>query len=152
MRASPARQRLTPDGRLRPSPGDRCPVCAMSIDDGKKLASAIELQDGAAYYFCGTSCLLKAYLRPDVHLHVAKQDVKRVMTRDYFSGSPLDASAAIWVAGSDVVGPMGPAIVPLASEADASVFKARHGGSREFRLEQLSPELWDALQSARGKQ
>jgi nitrous oxide reductase accessory protein NosL len=40
----------------------------------------------------------------------------------------LDADTALFVVDSDVRGPMGLALVPAASQADAAVIVQRHGG------------------------
>ena len=70
---------------------------------------------------------------------------RRAVTPEYFGGEYIDALSAIWVAGSDVVGPMGPALVPLRNEADEQTFEARHGGQVTFRLAELDDEKWKAI-------
>ena len=131
---APARLGLDQQGRLRLGDGDRCPVCAMVVKNHPRFACAIATRDGRTCYFCGTGCLIRTWLHPEVYLGVGKKELERAVVQDYFQGRPLDALAAVWVAGSDVVGPMGPALVPLRSEADAEVFKRRHGGKETFRL------------------
>lgn len=140
----PAAVGLGADSSLRLSPEDRCPVCAMKVDKHKKFASAIVLDDETTFYFCGTGCMLKTWLHPDVFLGRAKGKLKRAVTQEYFGGKPIDAAQAHWVAGSDVVGPMGPVLVPLASEEDATTFKARHGGS-SFKFSELDDAKWEEL-------
>jgi nitrous oxide reductase accessory protein NosL len=114
----------------------------MKVAKHSKFASAIELGDGVTYYFCGTGCMLRSWLHPKVFLGVAKSQLGRAMTRDYFTGKPLNAARAVWIAGSDVVGPMGPAIVPLADEAAAATFRKRHGGRHTFKLSELDDTKW----------
>jgi copper chaperone NosL len=143
--AQPATKGLDEAGALQISDTDRCPVCAMKIHKHKKFASAIELADGTTYYFCGTGCLLKSWLHPEVFLSQSRDELKRAITREYFGGKFIDASSAYWVAGSDVVGPMGPALVPLASEADLATFRKRHGGKSTFRLTDLTDEKFASL-------
>lgn len=121
---------------------DRCPVCAMDPSKHPENAATIELDDGRTYHFCGTGCLLRTWLHPEVYLEVDRAHLKRAVVHEYFEGGELDAAAAVWVGGSDVVGPMGPALVPLASEEDAAVFRERHGGTHTFRLADLDDALW----------
>jgi nitrous oxide reductase accessory protein NosL len=135
---------LDADGHMHAGPDDRCPVCAMTVAD-KKLGSAVELADGRTWYTCGTGCLLKCWRNPEFYLGAGEQPVRRAVTRDFFTGEALDAAAAVWVAGSDVVGPMGPMIVPLANAEDAARFRERHGGTLEFRLEELDDALWERI-------
>jgi nitrous oxide reductase accessory protein NosL len=133
---------LTADGQMRIGPADRCPVCAMKAAEHPKFSSAIELDDGRAFYFCGTGCLIRSWLHPEVHLGVDRSHLGRAVTRDYFKGEQIDAERAIWVAGSDVVGPMGPALVPLKTGRDAETFKERHGGEHTFRLAEMTDDRW----------
>lgn len=150
---APAKRGLDAQGQMRPSEGDRCPVCAMDVTRHPKFASAIQLEDGSTYYFCGTGCLIKSWLHPEIFLARTKGELKRAVTREYFGGKTVDALAAHWVAGSDVVGPMGPALVPLEREADIETFKQRHGGKTTFKLSSLTDERWEQLtgKSARQK-
>jgi copper chaperone NosL len=147
-KARPAAEPLGKDGQLHLGDDDRCPVCAMPVAKHPKTAAAIQLQDGSTYYFCGTGCFIKSWLHPEVYLGADKARLFRAVVRDYFTGAPLDALKARWVAGSDVVGPMGPALVPLKDDADLAKFKERHGGKRVFTLGGMTDE---AFQSITGK-
>jgi nitrous oxide reductase accessory protein NosL len=144
--ASPAAalQGLDAAGQFRIGAEDRCPVCAMPVSDHAKFASAIELADGRTFYFCGTGCMIRTWMHPEAYLHAARTDLKRAVTRDYFAGQPLDAGEAVFVAGSDVVGPMGPALVPLRNDADVRTFNERHGGKTTFRLADMDDARWEA--------
>jgi nitrous oxide reductase accessory protein NosL len=117
----------------------------MPVVDHAKFASAIELKDGRTFYFCGTGCMIRSWMHPEVYLRASAADLARAVTRDYFAGQPLDAGEAVFVAGSDVVGPMGPALVPLRSEEDVRTFTARHGGTTTFRLAQMDDARWEAV-------
>jgi nitrous oxide reductase accessory protein NosL len=129
---------------MRISDSDRCPVCAMKAA-GRKLASAIALRSGETFYFCGTGCMIKSWLHPEIFLGHDKKQLARAVTTDYFSGKHIDALTARWVAGSNVVGPMGKAIVPLADEAAVKDFRRRHGGEHVFSLGELTDAKWKQL-------
>lgn len=144
-KVKPAAKALDGEGRMQFSEGDRCPVCGMAVSKHKKFASAIELKDGKAYYFCGTGCMIKSWLHPEVFIASSKEQLKRAVTPEYFAGKYVDALAARWVAGSDVVGPMGPALVPLKDDADLATFKKRHGGKATFKLGELDDATWEAI-------
>ena len=132
-------------GQMRISESDRCPVCAMRPHKHPKFASAIELKDGRTFYFCGTGCMIRSYRHPEVFLGTSQAQITKAVARDYFSGDPIDALNAVWVAGSDVIGPMGPALVPLKSAAGAADFRKRHGGKHTFQLAELDDEKWFAI-------
>lgn len=138
----PGVQPLTAQGQMQISAEDRCPVCAMKVRRHAKFASAIQLHDGTTYYFCGTGCMIRSWRHPEVFLNVPPSSLFRPLTQDYFSGKPLDARKAWWVAGSDIIGPMGPALVPLGKESDISVFRKRHGAKTIFRLHEMTDSKW----------
>lgn len=130
---------------LRPGEADRCPVCAMLPAKRPRNAAAIELTDGTTYYFCGTGCMIRAWRHPEAYLATSVDQLGRPVVQEYFDGQPIDARSVTWVAGSDVVGPMGPALVPLRSAEDASVFEERHGGAHRFALEELTDARWTEI-------
>ena len=136
-------------GHMHIGEKDRCPVCAMKVKDHSKFASAIQLKNGITYYFCGTGCMIRSWMHPEAFLGVQKDLMETPIVRDYFTGKEMDARHAIWVAGSDVVGPMGPALVPLRNKEDFEAFLRRHGGTTSFRLEDMTPDKWRAITGKR---
>jgi copper chaperone NosL len=145
MRPPAAQQPLADDGQMRIGPQDRCPVCGMLPSKRLQTATAMVLADGRTYYFCGNGCLLLTWHNTATYLNVPRERIQRMVVQDYFSGTPLDARVALWVAGSDVIGPMGKALVALSTEAEVARFKERHGGTRVFQLSEMDDALWAAL-------
>lgn len=144
---SPAagQQSLAPDGRLRISGEDRCPVCAMLPIRYPRFAAAIVLEDRRTFYFCSPGCMLKTWLHPDIFLGVAATQLQRAVALDYLSGEALEARNVFWVSGSDVVGPMGPALAPLKNAAHLEAFRRRHGAKHVFRMDDLTHDNWETL-------
>jgi copper chaperone NosL len=136
---------LAEDGRLQMSNGDRCPVCGMFPVKWPQSAAGMMLVDGRTFYFCGNGCMLRTWRDAQVHLDISRSLIQRMVVQDYFSGEPLDAAAAFWVAGSDVIGPMGPALVALKTMQEVDHFKSRHGGRIVFQLDQMDDALWNSL-------
>jgi copper chaperone NosL len=141
----PAAQPVGADGRMHIGAADRCPVCAMTVKAHRKFASAIQLKDDTTFYFCATGCMIRAWMHPEAFLKTPKSNLQRCVVQDYFSGEHVDGRSVIWVAGSDVVGPMGPALVPLKNEKDLAAFRGRHGGRTTFRLDDLSDFNWERM-------
>lgn len=139
---APAMKTLAPDGQMQLSEPDRCPVCAMFPARRPQTAAAMTLKSGETFYFCGNGCLLRTWLRPTAYLGREQAQIDRLVVRDYFSGKPVDARTATWVAGSDVVGPMGPAIIALGDAGQLETFKKRHGGKTVFTFDQIDDTLW----------
>lgn len=141
----PAATALAADGRMQIGNADRCPVCAMFPARQPHAAAAMTLKTGQAFYFCSNGCLLRAWLRPTAYLGRERESIARLVVQDYFSGEPIDASTATWVAGSDVIGPMGPAIIALGDRSQLDAFKRRHGGRTVFSLDQVDDDLWKQI-------
>ena len=141
---SPGRRPLGGDLALQIDPADRCPVCAMPVIQHVKFAAAIQLVDGTTYYFCATGCMIRSWMHPEIYLGRKKTELARPVVQEYLSGRPMDAREAVWVAGSDVIGPMGPYLTPL-SEAHQAAFQKRHGGQRTFRLAEMDDDLWKTI-------
>jgi nitrous oxide reductase accessory protein NosL len=107
-------------------------------------AAGLRLADGRTFYFCSNRCLLTAWRQPHRHLG-ANARIDRMVVLDYFSGKPLDGLTAWWIAGSDVIGPMGPVLVTLESEQDVKAFQRRHGGTQVFKPGQIDASLWNTI-------
>jgi nitrous oxide reductase accessory protein NosL len=110
-----------------------------------KFASAIQLKSGETYYFCGTGCMIRTWMHPEVFLNVSTDKLDRCVVPEYFSGEHINGLSAFWVAGSDVVGPMGPALVPLKSGDDVDAFRKRHGGKVVFKMGELDDQRWEEI-------
>jgi len=50
--------------------------------------------------------MIRSWMHPEAFLGVQKDLMETPIVRDYFTGKEMDARHAIWVAGSDIVGPM----------------------------------------------
>ena len=141
----PGLKPLDESGTMQISNQDRCPVCAMQVNKHKKFACAVQLMNGNTFYFCGSGCMIRSWMHPDIFLGAAKEELRRSVVQDYFTGEQVPGRSVHWVAGSDVIGPMGPALVPLKNEQDLAVFKKRHGAKAVFRLSEMTDEKWQQL-------
>ena len=133
---------LDESGRIQISPEDRCPVCGMKVIRYPKFACAIQLHDNTTYYFCSTGCMIRSWMHPEIYLGVRSNKLRRPVVKEYFTGRQIDARDILFVFGSDVIGPMGPALVPVMNENYLKVFKKRHGGKSEFSLNNLNDTKW----------
>jgi nitrous oxide reductase accessory protein NosL len=141
----PGLKPLNESGAMQISSQDRCPVCAMQVSKHKKFACAVQLINDKTFYFCGTGCMIRSWMHPEIFLGVTKQNLKRSVVQDYFTGEQVPGRSVYWVAGSDVIGPMGPALVPLKNEQHLDAFKKRHGAKAVFRLSEMTDEKWQQL-------
>jgi nitrous oxide reductase accessory protein NosL len=59
----------------------------------------------------------------------------------YYDQKPIAASAAFFVKGSDVYGPMGHELVAFVSEEESQEFLQDHAGEEILRLDVITPDV-----------
>lgn len=127
---------------IAPSKKDKCPVCGMLVYMYKDWGSKVEFNDGSTVYFDGPKDMLRYYM--DIGKYTpgkAKADVKGILVTEYYDLEPMDAKAAFYVLGSDVMGPMGQELVPFKSEAQAMGFMRDHKGKSILKFLEISPRI-----------
>ncbi|PIE72920.1 MAG: hypothetical protein CSA20_05485 [Deltaproteobacteria bacterium] len=100
----------------------RCMRCGMVVAEQPQWEGRSQRGDEQLSY-CSPKCLLLT--------NPADADAKdlTITVKDYYSTKCIDASQAWYVAGSDVIGPMGPDLVPFEKKEDAEAFMKEHMGS-----------------------
>ncbi|MGD9210826.1 MAG: nitrous oxide reductase accessory protein NosL [Desulfobacteraceae bacterium] len=137
-----AKTGLDSKGHMHIHKSDRCPLCAMFPARYPEFSCALKLTDNRTYYFCSPRCLLRVWGEPTRFLKVSKDKITHIIVRHYFTGEQMDGKTALWVSGSNVIGPMGPALVPLKTHSEVATFKKRHGAKQVFRLMELTSNDW----------
>lgn len=127
-----------------PKPGakDLCPVCGMLVSKYPHWVATIVYKDGHAHHFDGAKDLFKFWFDPPKYAagH-SREQMARIAVTDYYNLQRIDAKTALYVIGSDVLGPMGNEFVPLANLADAEEFLKEHKGKRILRFDQITKEM-----------
>jgi len=125
---------------------DKCPVCGMFVAKYPDFVAQIVFTDGSYAVFDGAKDMFKYFL------HLKKynpgkntSDITSVYVTDYYSLTLIDGRTASYVIGSDVFGPMGRELIPLAQEQDARSFMKDHTGKQVLRFEAVTPELLQGL-------
>ncbi len=124
---------------VMPTAMDRCPVCGMFVAKYPDFLAQVIYRDGAHTLFDGAKDLFK-YLHnlPTYAPSRRAADIAAVYVTDYYTLTPIDAKRAWYVLGSDVYGPMGRELIPLATEREAKEFLADHKGPRLLRFEEVT--------------
>ncbi|MDQ5945879.1 MAG: copper chaperone NosL [Pseudomonadota bacterium] len=135
-----------------PKPGarDLCPVCGMLVSKYPNWAATVLYKDGHAHHFDGAKDLFK-YLQ-DLSKYAPghrAEDMLSIAVTDFYNLEKIDARQALYVVGSDVLGPMGHELVPLATRTDANDFMKDHKGKRLLSFDQVTKEIAEKLD--RGK-
>jgi nitrous oxide reductase accessory protein NosL len=135
-----------------PDPGERdtCPVCGMFVARYPEWIATVVYRDGHAHHFDGAKDLFK-YL-----LDLARwapghraEDIATVAVTDYYAVQRIDARAAWYVIGSDMLGPMGHELIPHPTEAEAQEFLRDHKGVRVLRHGDVTLDLLRRLDEGR---
>jgi len=135
-----------------PKPGnkDLCPVCGMLVSKYPNWIAIVMYKDGHAHYFDGAKDMFK-YLG-DLHKYAPNHrmaDISGVWVTEFYGLTKIDARKALYVIGSDVLGPMGNEFVPLENQHDADDFLKEHKGKRIITFEQATPDV--AVKLDKGK-
>jgi len=120
---------------------DKCPVCGMFVAVYKNWLAQIIFTDGSYAVFDGPKDMFRYYLNVKKY-NPAKtaSDISIVYVTEYYSTALIDSRKAVFVQGSDVNGPMGAELVPLATEAAAKDFMKDHKGSRILKFSEVTVE------------
>jgi nitrous oxide reductase accessory protein NosL len=124
-----------------PGSGERCPVCGMFVALHPTWVAALRRPDGAPAYFDGPKDLFRWLLTAK-----GREQGGEPIVTDYYSTQSIAARGAWFVAGSDVLGPMGRELVPFASEKEARGFLRDHGGTAVLPFADVTPEVLRALE------
>ncbi|MEJ1295968.1 MAG: nitrous oxide reductase accessory protein NosL [Candidatus Sedimenticola sp. (ex Thyasira tokunagai)] len=134
-----------------PKPGinDTCPVCGMFVAKYPEWVATVLYKDGHTHHFDGAKDLFK-YLHNMPKWAPGDKAENIILTgvTEYYSLKLIDARKAYYVIGSDVLGPMGHELIPLATADDAKEFLADHKGKRILRYDEIGPEIPEKLDKA----
>lgn len=131
----------------RVGPKDKCPVCGMFVAKYPDFAAQVKFRDGRVFHFDGAKDMFKFYLDlPRYAPGRRASDVTAIFVTTYYDLKPIDGKTAVFVAGSDVYGPMGRELIPFATRAEAEDFLRDHHGKRILRFRDVTPPVLDQLE------
>ncbi len=125
-------------------------MCGMFVSKYPQWIATVLYRDGHAHHFDGAKDLFK-YLQDLAKWAPGRrrEDIQAIGVTEYYGLSRIRAQDAWFVIGSDVLGPMGHELVPLASQAEAEEFVRDHQGKRILRFDAVTPELIKRLDEGR---
>ena len=107
----------------------KCPVCGMYPAVSPKWHSQVHFNDGTFLAFDGCKDMFKFLLHISSYdKKHAKDDVNAVFVKDFHSGKWINALDTYFVAGSNVLGPMGKQLIPFSDNDKAMEFINSNGG------------------------
>ena len=123
----------------RPTSSDRCKVCGMFVEKYRNWIAIVSFEDGAQLFFDGPKDMFKYILNPKKY-NGRTSGISGVFVTDYYSTRFIDAREAFFVAGSDVMGPMGHELVSIGNADDARTFLEDHAGTAILSFGEVTPE------------
>jgi copper chaperone NosL len=109
----------------------------MPIDSKSPWNADLALSDGEKRSFDSPRCALLAW-------RTGQAKAERVLVQEYYSREWRDGSDVLFVSSSDVIGPMGPDLVPV-DPSRAQQFAREHTGTRPLALADVTLELLKEL-------
>lgn len=125
-----------------PGPQDTCPVCGMFVARYPEWITTVQFKDGHADHFDGPKDYFKYLFDMKKYaLGRTREQISGMGVTEYYGLKLVDARQALYVAGSDVLGPMGHELVPLMTAADARDFMKDHAGKALLTFDEVTPDL-----------
>ncbi len=124
---------------LKPGPENKCPVCGMFVSKHADFLAEIVFEDGVCAFFDGAKDMFRFYF--DMAAYVPSRtaaDIAAIYVTDYYSLEMIDGRKAFYVIGSDVLGPMGRELIPVAGEAEAATFLEDHKGRAVLKFADIT--------------
>lgn len=134
----------------KPGPRDLCPVCGMLVSKYPNWTATVVWKDGHAHHFDGAKDMFK-FLH-DLAKYAPghpQENIAGMFVTDFYNLAKMDARKALYVTGSDVLGPMGHELVPLATREDAADFMRDHKGRRVLGFGEVTRDVAAGLDTGR---
>lgn len=126
--------------------GAKCPVCGMFVAKYPNWVATARFKDGTISWYDGPKDMFSHYFDTARYTPGKRQDdIVALAVKEYYSLAPIDARNAFFVAGSDVLGPMGSELIPFRSEKDAKSFKLDHKGKHILRFNEITRQTIKSL-------
>jgi len=122
--------------KLQPSPEDRCAVCGMMVLPHPNWVAQVAFKDGTNRFFDGPRDMFIFLFDLEKYQPGSKtDDIESVFVTEYYTVQRYDAHEVFFVSGSDVLGPMGAELVPVAELKNLKVFVHDHKHEKIMRFD-----------------
>lgn len=114
---------------------EHCQKCGMLVDDHPRWIAGMVAPSGSVERFCCPRCMFAYWRSPRGN---GSQDA---WVTEYYTQKRTPVRDVVFVMGSDVTGPMGKSLVPVAGRSAAEQFLKDHHGSRLLTSDEITPGL-----------
>jgi len=127
---------------IHPGESDVCAVCGLSVWRHPEWVAEAVFEDGTEVYFDRPKDLFRFLRHPRRYPRGRRRSkVETAFVTGYYDRDSIPAREALYVLGSDVVGPLGAELVPLGCRADAEEFLVDHAGERIVSFDEVTEEM-----------
>jgi nitrous oxide reductase accessory protein NosL len=103
--------------------------------------AGLRFPDGRIEYFDGPKDLFRRLASPE-----GRARPGQAFVTDYYTTEAIPAATAWFVAGSDVLGPMGRELIPFSTEEQARGFARDHRGEAVLSFREVTPAILKTLE------
>lgn len=126
---------------------EKCKVCGMFVAKYQPWIAQIQYPGDNVAMFDGVKDMMAYYFEPENFGGPKDVPPTSIYVKDYYTQEWLDGRKAVYVAGSDVMGPMGHELIPFDSKDAAESFMKDHKGKTMLLFEEITLEQVTALRS-----
>lgn len=119
-------------------PGEKCPVCGMFVAKYEQWLTQIVDGNNKPLVFDGVKDMMAYYFNSDRYGGGTDLSKAEIWVRNYYTLDYIDGRSALYVVGSDVLGPMGDELIPFSTRKEAENFKSDHHGSAVLSFDQIT--------------
>jgi len=119
------------------------PVYLLPLKAYPKWLCEAELENGKTIQFVSVKSMMQVEEHQEYFIKhkMMESPIKTLYVQDYMNGEKIDATRAVYVFGSKIVGPHGDDLIPLTSEERAKLFMMKNGGTKILPYQKLDKGL-----------
>ena len=115
----------------------RCDLCGMRVEADSEWRAGGQREAGEELHFDAPKCLFRYHYREGA--------VQEPWVIEYYNQERSPASELLFVAGSDLLGPMGEDLIPVRGQEQADGLRIDHHGSAAHPYAEVTEAVVDEL-------
>ena len=116
----------------------KCPVCGMFVAKYDQWLAQLLIGDQKPLVFDGVKDMMAYYFNAELYGGSADLSNAEIWVRNYYTLEYIDGRKALYVVGSDVLGPMGDELIPFSTSKEAENFKKDHQGTAILSFDEIT--------------
>lgn len=126
---------------------EKCRVCGMFVAKYQPWIAQMHYSADDIAMFDGVKDMMAYYFEPEKFGGKTGQKPTSIYVKDYYTQEWLDGKKALYVVGSDVMGPMGHEFIPFDSASAAENFMKDHKGVTIIPFDEITLEMVTSMRA-----